>query len=104
MAVPGNRVTVIGIYSIKKAAKQGRGRDKGAVGVRMPYLRVVGIQVPVATTTPRASSIDCFKYGCRFGSAFRGESWDFYPLSKCGQLFNLCHAGGHKPLYRCGLI
>jgi hypothetical protein len=38
-------VTVIGIYSIKKAAKQGRGKDKGAVGVRMPYLRVVGIQV-----------------------------------------------------------
>ena len=44
-AVPGNRVTVIGIYSIRKAAKQGRGKDKGAVGVRMPYLRVVGIQV-----------------------------------------------------------
>ncbi len=43
--MPGNRVTVIGIYSIKKAAKQGRGKDKGAVGVRMPYLRVVGIQV-----------------------------------------------------------
>lgn len=43
--VPGNRVTVIGIFSIQKAAGQGRGRDKGATGVRMPYLRVVGIQV-----------------------------------------------------------
>jgi len=43
--VPGNRVTVLGIYSIKKVAKTGRGREKGAVGVRAPYLRVVGIQV-----------------------------------------------------------
>ena len=44
-AVPGNRVTVIGVYSIRKMAKIGRGGEKGAVGVRMPYLRVVGIQV-----------------------------------------------------------
>jgi len=44
-AVPGNRLTVMGIYSIQKAAKKGRGGDKGAVGVRMPYLRVVGIKV-----------------------------------------------------------
>ena len=43
--VPGNRVTVLGIFSIQKAAGQGRGRDKGATGVRMPYLRVAGIQV-----------------------------------------------------------
>merc|ERR1719150_540892 len=44
-SVPGNRVTVIGVYSIKKMAKIGRGGEKGAVGVRMPYLRVVGLQV-----------------------------------------------------------
>merc|ERR1711936_971680 len=44
-AVPGNRVTVIGVYSIRKMAKIGRGGEKGAVGVRMPYLRVVGLQV-----------------------------------------------------------
>merc|ERR1719470_495533 len=44
-AVPGNRVTVIGVYSIRKMAKLGRGGEKGAVGVRMPYLRVVGLQV-----------------------------------------------------------
>jgi DNA replication licensing factor MCM5 len=44
-AVPGNRVTVIGVYSIRKMAKIGRGAEKGAVGVKMPYLRVVGLQV-----------------------------------------------------------
>jgi len=44
-AVPGNRVTVIGVYSIRKMAKIGRGGEKGAVGVRLPYLRVVGLQV-----------------------------------------------------------
>ncbi|KAK8749781.1 hypothetical protein OTU49_015539 [Cherax quadricarinatus] len=43
--VPGNRVTVLGIYSIKKVGKQSKGtRDKVAVGIRAPYLRVVGIQ------------------------------------------------------------
>lgn len=44
--VPGNRVTVLGIYSIKKGAKTSNSRsDKSAVGVRAPYLRVVGIEV-----------------------------------------------------------
>ncbi|KAG7160482.1 DNA replication licensing factor mcm5-like, partial [Homarus americanus] len=43
--VPGNRVTVLGIYSIKKIGKSTRGpRDRVAVGIRAPYLRVVGIQ------------------------------------------------------------
>jgi len=45
--VPGNRVTVIGIYSITKGSGKpgGRGGAKDVVGVRNPYLRVVGIQV-----------------------------------------------------------
>merc|ERR1711962_1986837 len=44
--VPGNRVTVLGIYSIKKVGKgKGGARDKVAVGIRQPYLRVIGIQV-----------------------------------------------------------
>uniref|UniRef100_A0A4W4EXD5 DNA replication licensing factor MCM5 n=1 Tax=Electrophorus electricus TaxID=8005 RepID=A0A4W4EXD5_ELEEL len=45
--VPGNRVTIMGIYSIKKVAQlKNKGRDKGAgVGIRSAYLRVVGIQV-----------------------------------------------------------
>jgi len=42
-AVPGNRVTVIGVYSIQKS--QGRGKGKSAAGVRLPYLRVIGIQI-----------------------------------------------------------
>uniref|UniRef100_A0A8C2C1Y4 DNA replication licensing factor MCM5 n=1 Tax=Cyprinus carpio TaxID=7962 RepID=A0A8C2C1Y4_CYPCA len=45
--VPGNRVTIMGIYSIKKVAQtKAKGRDKGAgVGIRSAYLRVVGIEV-----------------------------------------------------------
>ncbi|XP_073248217.1 DNA replication licensing factor mcm5-A-like [Porites lutea] len=44
--VPGNRVTVMGIYSIKKVAqKADKDRDSVGVGIRKPYLRVVGIQV-----------------------------------------------------------
>jgi len=44
--VPGNRVTVMGIYSIKKVAqKNDKDRDGVGVGIRKPYLRVVGIQV-----------------------------------------------------------
>ncbi|XP_014666063.1 PREDICTED: DNA replication licensing factor mcm5-A-like [Priapulus caudatus] len=47
--VPGNKVTVIGIYSIKKmsAGKTGS-KDKATVGIRSPYLRVVGIEVETA--------------------------------------------------------
>ncbi len=45
--VPGNRVTVMGIYSIKKVAQiKAKGHDKGAgVGIRAAYLRVVGLEV-----------------------------------------------------------
>uniref|UniRef100_A0A8C5AWJ9 DNA replication licensing factor MCM5 n=1 Tax=Gadus morhua TaxID=8049 RepID=A0A8C5AWJ9_GADMO len=45
--VPGNRVTIMGIFSIKKvAAMKAKGHDKSAgVGIRASYLRVVGIQV-----------------------------------------------------------
>ncbi|KAB7506340.1 DNA replication licensing factor Mcm5 [Armadillidium nasatum] len=44
--VPGNRVTVCGIYSIKKVGKASRGsKDKVGVGLRAPYLRVLGLQV-----------------------------------------------------------
>lgn len=46
--VPGNRVLILGIYSIKKVSKSGgktRGKDRALVGVRAPYIRVVGISV-----------------------------------------------------------
>eukprot|EP00057_Strongylocentrotus_purpuratus_P035774 XP_801948.1 PREDICTED: DNA replication licensing factor mcm5 [Strongylocentrotus purpuratus] len=45
--VPGNRVTIIGVYSIKKAgpvSKRTR-KTKVTVGIRSPYIRVVGIEV-----------------------------------------------------------
>jgi DNA replication licensing factor MCM5 len=37
-------VTVIGVYSIRKGAVS-KGRDQLSVGIRRPYLRVVGISV-----------------------------------------------------------
>lgn len=45
--VPGNRVLIQGIYSIRKVGKPSRqdGREKAVVGVRSPYMRVVGITV-----------------------------------------------------------
>ncbi|XP_043925867.1 DNA replication licensing factor MCM5 [Protopterus annectens] len=49
--VPGNRVTVMGIYSIKKAGKtSAKGRDRVGVGIRTSYIRVVGIQVDTEGT------------------------------------------------------
>uniref|UniRef100_A0A1B6D033 DNA replication licensing factor MCM5 n=2 Tax=Clastoptera arizonana TaxID=38151 RepID=A0A1B6D033_9HEMI len=46
--VPGNRVVILGIYSIRKTSSKkggGSGRERPVVGVRSSYLRVVGIQV-----------------------------------------------------------
>ncbi|KAL1129938.1 hypothetical protein AAG570_012882 [Ranatra chinensis] len=44
--VPGNRVLVIGVCCIKKvkASKRGGGSRDKSVGVRTPYIRVIGIQ------------------------------------------------------------
>uniref|UniRef100_A0A0K0DG31 DNA replication licensing factor MCM5 n=1 Tax=Angiostrongylus cantonensis TaxID=6313 RepID=A0A0K0DG31_ANGCA len=38
---PGNRVTLVGVFSIKKLAQ----KDKTFTGIRTPYLRVLGIKV-----------------------------------------------------------
>ncbi|XP_055324079.1 DNA replication licensing factor Mcm5 [Sitodiplosis mosellana] len=45
--VPGNRVLIHGIYSIRRVGNPGKGdsREKAIVGVRAPYMRVVGITV-----------------------------------------------------------
>ncbi|GFR08049.1 DNA replication licensing factor mcm5-A [Trichonephila clavata] len=44
--VPGNRVTVLGIYSIKKVSPPKKGAaEKSSIGLRNPYVRVVGISV-----------------------------------------------------------
>ncbi|KAM4652511.1 DNA replication licensing factor MCM5 [Discoglossus pictus] len=49
--VPGNRVTIMGIYSIKKSGKTStKGRDRVGVGIRSSYIRVVGIQVDTEGT------------------------------------------------------
>lgn len=43
--VPGNRVLIQGIFSIRKIGRPGKSdsREKATVGVRAPYMRVVGI-------------------------------------------------------------
>ncbi|KAK6942251.1 MCM, AAA-lid domain [Dillenia turbinata] len=41
--VPGTRLTIVGIYSIYQAANSSTSH-KGAVAVRQPYIRVVGIE------------------------------------------------------------
>ncbi|VDK46097.1 unnamed protein product [Anisakis simplex] len=41
---PGNRITLIGVFSIKTAQKQ-KVTDKSLLGIRAPYIRVLGIQV-----------------------------------------------------------
>ncbi|XP_004508387.1 DNA replication licensing factor MCM5 [Cicer arietinum] len=41
--VPGSRLTIIGIYSIFQASNSSTS-NKGAVAVRQPYIRVVGIE------------------------------------------------------------
>lgn len=45
--VPGNRVLIHGIFSIRKVGKPSKsdGREKSIIGVRAPYMRVVGITV-----------------------------------------------------------
>ncbi|KAJ7979647.1 DNA helicase [Quillaja saponaria] len=41
--IPGTRLTIIGIYSIYQASNSSKSH-KGAVAVRQPYIRVVGIE------------------------------------------------------------
>ncbi|XP_053577356.1 DNA replication licensing factor MCM5 [Bombina bombina] len=49
--VPGNRVTIMGIYSIRKSGKTStKGRDRVGVGIRSSYIRVVGILVDTEGT------------------------------------------------------
>lgn len=45
--VPGNRVTIIGIYSIKKVSQPAKSSSDGStnIGIRAPYLRVIGIKL-----------------------------------------------------------
>lgn len=46
---PGNRVTVMGVYAIKKAFTKPKGiGSKDNVGIRAPYLRVLGIKMETA--------------------------------------------------------
>jgi len=49
--VPGNRVTVLGVYSIRNSSsqqassRQRQGSKGSGVGIRAPYIRVIGVEV-----------------------------------------------------------
>lgn len=68
--VPGNRVTIMGIYSIKKSAPtKARGGEKGAgVGIRASYLRVVGIHLDTEGAGRDTGSTGCDAYCCKHTS------------------------------------
>ncbi|OVA12888.1 Mini-chromosome maintenance [Macleaya cordata] len=53
--VPGTRLTIMGIYSIFQAANSST-NQRGAVAVRQPYIRVVGIE-EANETNSRGSSV-----------------------------------------------
>jgi DNA replication licensing factor MCM5 len=88
--VPGNRVTVTGIYSIKKAgASKGGLKDKLQIGIRLPYLRVVGIQIE----TDIAASIVTNTQANAIGSANylttrMEEEEEFRRLAKCPDVYD----------------
>ncbi|KAF9579436.1 minichromosome maintenance protein 5 [Lunasporangiospora selenospora] len=54
--VPGSRVTIMGIYSVFQA-KASRG-NSGAVAIRTPYIRVVGIDTDTDSTGRRRNFTD----------------------------------------------
>ncbi|CAK9301437.1 unnamed protein product [Gordionus sp. m RMFG-2023] len=60
--VPGNKVNVLGIYSIKKYSKTQKSSGKGTssqfnnpLGVRNPYLRVLGFESSTSSNLPEDS-------------------------------------------------
>ena len=55
---PGTRVTIYGIYSIYQASG-GKKENTGMVAIRMPYIRVVGLE----EETEGAHSTPIFTYG-----------------------------------------
>ncbi|GAU97634.1 hypothetical protein RvY_08898-2 [Ramazzottius varieornatus] len=44
-AVPGNRISVHGIYSIRNSGQSKQKNDKGNTGIRYPYVRVIAMEV-----------------------------------------------------------
>ncbi|KAL8037391.1 hypothetical protein ABFX02_11G036700 [Erythranthe guttata] len=49
--VPGQRLTIMGIYSIFQAANSSTSSHRGAVAVRQPYIRVVGLEETTEANT-----------------------------------------------------
>lgn len=78
--VPGSRCTITGIFSIyqnKSSTKGGSGNTGGAIAIRTPYLRAVGIQTDIDQTAK--------------GSAIytEEEEQEFLELSRRPDLYNV---------------
>ncbi|CAK7206038.1 minichromosome maintenance protein 5 [Sporothrix eucalyptigena] len=78
--VPGSRCTITGIFSIyqnKSSTKGGSGNTGGAIAIRTPYLRAVGIQTDIDQTAK--------------GSAIytEEEEQEFLELSRRPDLYNI---------------
>lgn len=83
-AVPGNRITITGIYSIKKIFNSGKKtvKDKLNVGIRQPYLRVLGIQIETDL-----SSAANLKSGSNFLASRAEEEEEFRRLSRTPNVY-----------------
>jgi len=75
--VPGSRCVVMGVFSIYNSQKQGK--NAGAVAIRNPYLRAVGIQTDGAHTSSGSS-------GMRITEE---EEQEFLELSRRPDLYSL---------------
>ncbi|KII62325.1 DNA replication licensing factor mcm5-A [Thelohanellus kitauei] len=69
---PGNKITVIGVYSIKKNTKNRTDPSGSGVGIRKPYLLVVGVQQEdFNDVRPSSYQFSTFDYTTEEIEAFR---------------------------------
>ncbi|KAK9474798.1 MCM2/3/5 family-domain-containing protein [Dipodascopsis tothii] len=75
--IPGSRCTVMGVYSIYQNKTVSRSTGSGAVAIRNPYVRVVGLQV---------DSDHNYKGGMRFSDE---EEEEFLAMSRLPNLYDM---------------
>lgn len=79
--VPGTRVTIVGIYSIYNSRRMGggNGSNDGAVAIRNPYIKVLGIQ----------SDVDTASFSNAMTMFSEDEEEEFLQLSRRPDLYEL---------------
>lgn len=75
--VPGSRCTIMGIFSIYQSKGSRNSSTGGAVAIRTPYLRAVGIQTDLDSTAKGTSSFS------------EEEEQEFLELSRRPDLYNI---------------